>query len=154
MLSRARKLDLMRSLAFLGLLGFVSQYPIPGLHRCPQLDPGAGMDLHSVHKAQPSSQSNQVAQQGEYSAPETAAEPDPHAHCHSKKLDHSGSSSHQHSSCPVCQGYLLAGLIYHSAPMPLLAVEQTSRPTVAIQYQGPQKRKISIREILARPPPA
>ena len=160
MISRARKWDIMRSMALLALIGFGSQYPIPEWHHCPQLQPDLGAAQHSGHSntsthqdhGQPSTSEGQEhkAPASERSATKT---PPCHGSSHAQSEDSSEGSGHEHSSCPVCQGYLLLGVLHHSSPAPAILaifVNADHQPFLQSPSHLSQTR---IREILARPPP-
>lgn len=97
--------------AGLALAGFVAQYPIPAIHRCPVMNPGSAEVAHHEH-----------LNEGDL------AKLPP---CHRRLAEHATQAEptregpHGHESCPVCQGH--AQLITH---LPV-----TTTPVVSTLYE-------------------
>ncbi|MCB1170296.1 MAG: hypothetical protein KDK25_08180 [Leptospiraceae bacterium] len=169
MISRARKWDIMRSMALLALIGFGSQYPIPEWHHCPQLQPDLGAvsrkspASHQEHQ-RPAPSDHRKHQQaapseghGNHSTPvsnSAANNPPCHGSSHQSSENSGEGSGHEHSSCPVCQGYLLLGVLHHSSPAPAILAIFVNADHQPFLHSPNHLSQTRIREILARPPPA
>lgn len=99
--------------AVIALLGFLSQYPIPALHRCPVMNPAAHAGEQEAHG---------------HEHEQAAVVPPCHrrlaevGHKHHEETEADGDGHHSHDSCPVCQGYLQLLTLAQSLPAPLLRI--------------------------------
>ncbi len=138
--------------ALIALLGFLSQYPIPALHRCPVMNPAAYADEHGDH----GDGHHAHVQRASVVPPchrRLAATAETSGHEQHAETESNRDGHHQHSSCPVCQGYLQLLTLAQAAPAPLLvvALQPILTPTV---LEGVRVRVADLRLPGSRGPPA